>query len=217
MHEKNKGAAVGALQTDLAALGFTARDGSTIHPDRHFGAKTKEAVEAFQTAHGLKPDGAAGPATQAAITEAKTHVQAALSMPTLLDARHSANGMYERAHACLARIDESQGRAPGAHTQNVACTLTTFALASGMQRIDHVVLSDDASRAWAVQRQLNSPYKQLAEMNVMQAIQTPLSQSSQEAPMHVQNNVQQRAQAEQQQQTQQRDQAQQAAGPSMAR
>ena len=214
LHEKDKGAAVGALQTDLAALGFTARDGSTIHADQHFGAKTKEAVEAFQTAHGLKADGVAGPATQAAITEAKAHVQA---VPTLLDARHPANGMYEQAHACVARIDESQGRAPGPHTQNFAGHLTTSALALGMQRIDHVVLSDDASRAWAVQGQLNSPFKQLAEVNVMQAIQTPLAQSSQEAAVHVQNNAQQQVQAQQQQQSQQQDQAQQAAGPSMVR
>jgi flagellum-specific peptidoglycan hydrolase FlgJ len=213
LHEKDKGAAVGALQSDLAALGFTARDGSTIHADQHFGAKTKEAVEAFQTAHGLKVDGVAGPATQAAISEAKAHAQA---VPSLLDARHPAHGIYEQAHACVARIDEGQGRAPGTHTQNFAGILTTSALASGMQRIDHVVLSDDASRAWAVQGQLNSPFKQLAEVNVMQAIQTPLSQSSREAAVHVQNNAQQ-VQAQQQQQSQQQDQAQQAAVPSMVR
>ncbi len=66
--EKDKGTAVGALQSDLAALGFTAKDGSTIHADQHFGPHTKEAVEAFQTAHGLKADGVAGPATMAAIS-----------------------------------------------------------------------------------------------------------------------------------------------------
>lgn len=213
LHEKDKSAAVGALQTDLAALGVTAQDGSTIRADQHFGAKTKEAVEAFQNAHGLKADGVAGPATQAAIAEAKAHGQ---TVPTLLDARHPAHGIYEQAHACVARIDESQGRAPGPHTQNFAGTLTTSALASGMQRIDHVVLSDDASRAWAVQGQLNSPFKQLAEVSVMQAIQTPLSQSSQEATMHVQDNAQQQVQAPQQQ-SQQQDQAQQATGPVMGR
>jgi peptidoglycan hydrolase-like protein with peptidoglycan-binding domain len=217
LRQGGHGAAVGALQTDLAALGFTARDGSVIQPDQHFGAKTKEAVEAFQTAHHLNPDGVVGSTTVAAMAEAKAHAQAAPSVPTLLDARHPANGMYEQAHACVAGIDESQGRAPGPHTQNFAGHLTTSALALGMQRIDHVVLSDDASRAWAVQGQLNSPFKQLAEVNVMQAIQTPLSQSSQEAAVHVQNNAQQQVQAQQQQQSQQQDQAQQAAGPSMVR
>lgn len=68
-----------------------------------------------------------------------------------------------------------------------------------------------------MQGDLNSPFKKYTEVDVMQAIQTPLAQSSQEAAMHVQNNAQQQAQAQQQQQTQQQDQAQQAAGPSMVR
>lgn len=204
-------AAVGALQTDLAALGFTARDGSAIRADQHFGAHTKEAVEAFQTAHGLKADGVAGTATMTAITEAKAHAQ---NVPTLLDARHPAHGIYEQAHACVARIDESQGRAPGPHTQNFAGSLTSAATAAGFNRVDHVVLNDDASRGWAVQGDLNSPFKQYTEVNVMQAIQTPIAQSSQEAAVNVQDNVQQQGQAQQQMQQQGQ---QQAAGPTMAR
>ncbi|MDR6935317.1 peptidoglycan-binding protein [Luteibacter sp. 3190] len=213
LRQGGHGAAVGALQTDLAALGFTADDGGTIHPDQHFGTKTKEAVEAFQIAHGLKRDGVAGPATQAAIIEAKAHAQ---PVPSLLDARHPAHGIYEQAHACVARIDQSQGRAPGPHTQNFAGSLTAAATAAGLTRVDHVVLNDDASRGWAVQGDLNSPFKRYTEVDVMQAIQTPLAQSSQEAAMHVQNGAQQQAMA-QQQQTQQQDQAQQAAGPVMVR
>lgn len=209
----DQGAAVGVLQTNLAALGITARDGTAIRPDQHFGPHTKEAVEAFQTAHGLKPDGVAGPATMAAIGEAKAHAQ---DVPTLLDARHPAYGIYEQAHACVAYIDESQGRAPGPHTQNFAGSLTSAATAAGFNRVDHVVLNDDASKGWAVQGDLNSPFKQYAEVNVMQAIQTPLAQSSQEAAAHVQNNAEQRAQGEQQQISQQA-QAQQSAGLSMGR
>lgn len=217
LREKGHGAAVGALQSDLAALGFTARNGSTILADQHFGAKTKEAVEAFQTAHGLKADGVAGPSTLAAINEAKTHAQASPPVPSLLDTRHPAHGIYEQAHACVARIDESQGRAPGAHTQNFAGALTSAATAAGLNRVDHVVLNDDASRGWAVQGDLNSPFKQYTDVNVMQAVQTPLAQSSHEAAVHVQNNAQQQAQVQQQQQTQQQEQGQQAAGPVMGR
>jgi|GEM_PF-6654426 len=204
------GAAVGALQTDLAALGFTAKDGSPVHADQHFGGHTKEAVQAFQAAHGLKADGVAGAATQAAISEAKARAH---DVPTLLDARHPAHGIYEQAHACVARIDESQGRAPGMHTQNFAGSLTSAATAAGFHRVDHVVLNDDASKGWAVQGELNSPFKQYTEVSVMQAIQTPISQSSQEAAVNIQNNAQQQVQ----QQTQQQDQVQQAAGPMMGR
>jgi flagellum-specific peptidoglycan hydrolase FlgJ len=218
LREKDHGEAVGALQTDLAALGVTARDGSAIHPDKHFGPHTKEAVEAFQTAHGLKPDGVAGPATMAAIGEAKAHGQATTqSVPTLLDARHPAHGIYEQAHACVARIDESQGRAPGPHTQNFAGSLTSAATAAGFNRIDHVTLSDDANRGYAVQGELNSPLKKYVEVDVMQAVQTPLAQSSQESAVNVQNNTQQQAQVQQQVQQQVAPDVQQTAGPSMVR
>jgi flagellum-specific peptidoglycan hydrolase FlgJ len=209
LKEKDKGAAVGALQTDLAALGFTARDGSAIQPDQHFGPRTKEALEAFQSAHGLKPDGVAGPATQAAMSDAKARASA---VPPLLDARHPANGIYEQAHACVARIDADQGRAPGPHTQNFAGGLTAAATAAGFNRIDHVILSDDARRGWAVQGELNSPFKQLAEVDVMRAIQTPLAQSGHEAASNMRNNAEQ-----QQAQQQVQQQSQQQAGPSMGR
>lgn len=212
------GPAVGALQSDLAALGITARDGSSIRPDQHFGAHTKEAVEAFQTAHGLKGDGVAGPATMAAIGEAKGHTQAtAQSVPTLLDARHPAHGIYEQAHTCVARIDQEQGRAPGPHTQNFAGSLTSAATVAGFNRIDHVALSDDANRGYAIQGELNSPFKKYVEVDVMQAVQTPIAQISQEAAVNVQNNVQQQAQAQQQVQQQVAPGVQQAAGPSMSR
>ncbi|URX62051.1 peptidoglycan-binding protein [Luteibacter anthropi] len=201
LREKDKGAAVGALQTDLAGLGFTARDGSTIRPDQQFGSRTKEAVEAFQQAHGLHVDGVAGKDTLAAIDAAKAQMQteAKQKAPSLLDAHHPAHGMYEQAYQCVSRIDESQGRSPGPMTQNFAGALASAATAAGFNRIDHVVLNDDASRGWAVQGDLNSPFKQYTDVGVMQAIQTPLSQSSQEAASHIQTNAQNQQQAQAQQ------------------
>ena len=208
---------VGTLQSQLNELGYTDSHGRPLATDHAFGPGTEAAVRQFQHDHHLKADGVVGPATLAAINEAKSHAQAATPVPSLLDASHPANGMYKQAHACVARIDESQGRAPGVHTQNFAGSLTSAAIAAGFNRVDHVILNDDASRGYAIQGDLNSPFKKYTEVDVLQAIQTPLAQSSQEAAVNVQNNARQQAQVQQQQQTQQQDQTQQSASPVMGR
>lgn len=179
------GVAVGQLQQDLATLGFTSNDGRRIEADQHFGQRTHEAVEAFQRAHGLKPDSVAGSATLSAIAQAKAIAETQAKAPSLLDTQHPAHGMYQQAYQCVARIDESQGRAPGAYTQMFAGSLTSAAIGAGMKQIDHVVLSDDASRGFAIQGALNSPFKQYASVNVQDAIQTPLDDSSQQAAMQM--------------------------------
>jgi len=47
---------------------------------------------------------------------------------------------------------------------------------ASLSRVDHVVLSDDASRAYAVQRDINSLFKRHTDVNVAQAVGTPLKQ-----------------------------------------
>jgi Putative peptidoglycan binding domain len=214
----DRGEAVGALQTDLAALGFTGRDGSLIHADQRFGPHTREALEAFQQTHGLRADGVAGPATLAALTEAKGHARTEpqAPVPDMLDARHPAHGIYVQAYSCVAKIDEEHGRASGPHTQALAGGLTSAATMAGFDRIDHVALSDDANRGYAIQGDLSSPFKRYVEVDVMQAIQTPLAQSSQEAVTHMQSHASQEAQIPQQAQQVAPDPVQQA-GPSILR
>jgi type IV secretion system effector X-Tfes-like protein len=133
----------------------------------------------------------------------------------MLDARHPAHGIYVQAYSCVAKLDEAQGRQAGPHAQAFAGGLTSAATAEGFNRIDHVALSDDANRGYAIQGDLNSPFKRYVEVDVMQAIQTPLAQSSHEAAANIQNNVQQ-AQAQQQSQPLAPDPVQQAA-PAMMR
>ncbi len=211
----NRSDAVGTLQTQLSALGYTDAHGRPLAADHAFGPGTEAAVRQFQQDHQLTPDGVVGPATLAALKAATAHTEAP-AVQSLLDARHPAHGIYEQAHACVARIDEQQGRTPGPMTQNFAGALTSAATAAGLTRVDHVVLNEDASRGWAVQGDLKSPFKQYTEVNVMQAIQTPLAQSSHEAAVNVQNNALQQTQA-QQQQIQQQNHIQQAAGQVMGR
>lgn len=59
----DKGAEVGAVQQQLRDLGYTDSRGNPIGVDRNFGPTTEAAVKAFQTDHGLTPDGKVGPNT----------------------------------------------------------------------------------------------------------------------------------------------------------
>jgi peptidoglycan hydrolase-like protein with peptidoglycan-binding domain len=216
--EGDRSEAVGAMQADLAALGFTGRDGSPIQADQRFGPHTREAVEAFQQAHGLHADGVAGPVTLSALSEERAHAQAAphVAVPDMLDARHPAHGIYVQAYSCVAKVDEEHGRTPGAHSQAFAGSLTAAATMAGLSRIDHVALSDDANRGYAIQGDLNSPFKRYVEVDVLQAIQTPMSQSSQEAAANMQNNAQVQAQTSQQTQ-QQAPETVEPSGPTISR
>ena len=62
LRRKDRGDAVKALQGALNAAGYNCGE-----PDGIFGANTENAVKAFQTDHGLEPDGVAWPQTQAAL------------------------------------------------------------------------------------------------------------------------------------------------------
>jgi hypothetical protein len=64
--------------------------------------------------------------------------------------------------------------------------LTIAAQAHGITRIDHVVLSDDASRAFAVQGDLNGLLKRYTSVNVGEAVGTSLAQSSNQWLHHAQ-------------------------------
>nr|WP_199043506.1 peptidoglycan-binding protein [Dyella sp. ASV24] len=181
--EGDRGPGVAQLQQDLITLGVNAKDGRPLVPDQHFGPRTREAVEAFQRLHGLPADGVAGSATIAALARARA--LALPDAPSLLDARHPAHNIFKQAYQCVARIDQSQGRTPGARTQMFAGSLTSAALGVGMSQIDHVVLSEDASLGIAVQGPLQLPFKHYASVNAMEAAQTPLDLSSRQAAAHM--------------------------------
>lgn len=69
----SSGDAVAELQQDLARLGYG------VSADGVFGARTQEAVKAFQVAHGLAADGIVGPLTSQAVAS----TMAGISVDTL--------------------------------------------------------------------------------------------------------------------------------------
>ncbi len=106
----------------------------------------------------------------------KNHASAA---PTSLDqSDHPGNAMYEQARSGVQKLDAQQGRASDQHSDNLAASLTVAAQRDGLNQINHVVLSEDASRTYAVQGDMRSPLKQVAQVDTAQAINTPVAQSS---------------------------------------
>ncbi len=69
LRESSRGNDVRHLQTALAGLGFTDARDRALQVDGVFGARTTEAVRAFQQAQGLEVDGIVGPATRGALEQ----------------------------------------------------------------------------------------------------------------------------------------------------
>ncbi|WP_077442480.1 peptidoglycan-binding domain-containing protein [Rhodanobacter sp. C01] len=188
LREHDRGAEVHDLQAQLAQLGLHDAHGRPLVPDSNFGPGTKAAVEEFQRSQNLHADGIAGAKT----LEALKHATQSQAAPTLVDATHPGNGMYLQALDAVHRLDAQQGRAPDQRSDNLAAALAVAAHGNGMSRVDHVVLSDDATRAYAVQGDINSLFKRYTDVNVAQSIGTPVAQSS----VHWQHDIQQLAPAQ---------------------
>ena len=181
LHKGARGGDVMSLQNELAALGYPSRE-APLHPDGHFGPKTDEALRSFQRDHGLKPDGVVGPETTKILHQQLELAQKAPShepAPMRLDnPAHPEYAMFKQALDAVHRLDAQHQRPSGPESGQLAGSLAVKARQEGLQRIDHAVLSDDASRTYAVQGDLGSPLKRVAEVNTVQGINTPLEQSS---------------------------------------
>jgi len=198
LREHDRAPQVQVLQGQLAALGYKGADGKALHPDGDFGGNTRHALQSFQRDHRLTEDGIAGSKTMDAL-HAATQRPVAQSAG-LADPSHAGNAMYKQALDAVHGIDAQQGRTPDQMSNNFAGSLANKAHEQGLTRIDHVVLSDDAKRAYAVQGELNSPFKRIAEVDVAQSVAKPLEQSSREwqPALQPQNPAPQPSQAQQQ-------------------
>lgn len=192
MREGTRGPDVHALQERLNALGIRDARGHRLSTDSHFGEHTKEAVENFQRAHGLKPDGVVGPRTAEALQHQQAHGAPRLDTPS-----HPDHEIYRQAREGVHRLDAQHERVPDERSDRLAASLTVAARQEGLQRIDHVTLNADASRAYAMQGEPGSPFKQVAEVETQRAMNTSIEQSSQSL-QHVAQQAPAQQQAQQQ-------------------
>lgn len=195
------GVGVSTLQAQLNELNNASTGNRTLQADGHFGPATQAAIESFQRTHGMSVDGVAGPRTLDAIAR-EIASSREVSRMSLSDTRHPGVSLYSQALNGVRNIDERRGRATDQASFNLAGSLAVAACGEGMHRIDHVVMSDDGARAYAVQGDMNSPFKVHASVDVAEAVNTPLEQSGN---AFVQAAQQQAQQSAVQQQTQAQD------------
>ncbi len=97
-------------------------------------------------------------------------------VPSLSKEAHPLHGLYQQA---LEKVQE-RGET-GQDAARISGALTVAAQKSGMHQIDQVVASRDGASLFATQGELGSPASRIASVDVEQAKQTPLSQSSRES------------------------------------
>lgn len=90
---------------------------------------------------------------------------------------HPGYGLFKQAQAHVDILDAQRGRTPDAHSRNLAAYAAVTALANGITRID-ALLPDTKDGSSMFIAQHASPLKRIAEMSTLQAINTPLEQSS---------------------------------------
>jgi peptidoglycan hydrolase-like protein with peptidoglycan-binding domain len=174
MRLHDHGQAVEALQQQLSALRYSGPDGRRLRADGLFGSNTQAAIKAFQRDQHLHVDGVAGPRTLEALHRAQLSSAVALDNPA-----HAGHSMYTQALRVLHELDAQRGRTPDQLSVNLAGALAAHSREEGMTQINHLVLNDDASRAYAVQGDMNSPLKRYASVDIAKAMAQPLDQSSQ--------------------------------------
>ncbi|HZX78977.1 XVIPCD domain-containing protein [Lysobacter sp.] len=190
LRQGERGAEVKAMQETLAKLGYRDAQGRELVPDGHFGARTEDALRAFQRDHGLKDDGIAGPKTLDALKIGERQ-------PLISDANHPGNAMYKQALSQLEQLVPQAGFRNQQEMQNAAASLAFEAKVSGMSRIDHVALGTNGQGLFAVQGRLDDPAHHRIYADREAAAQQPVERSSQQWQQDAQQQQSQQAQAQQ--------------------
>ncbi|WP_454830095.1 XVIPCD domain-containing protein [Pseudoxanthomonas wuyuanensis] len=86
--------------------------------------------------------------------------------------------LFQDAASGIHALDARANRVPDLRSDQLSGHLAVAAKQEGMTGIDHVVMSQDASRTFAVQGRLEDPAHQRASVDTVQGLNTPLAQST---------------------------------------
>jgi hypothetical protein len=109
---------------------------------------------------------------------------------------HPDHAMFRQASEAVRALDASRQRVSDRQSDNLSAAAVVAARQAGLERIDHVVLSDDGAKAYAVQGEMNSPFKRIAEIQTQQAVDTPVERSSAQWEQVAMQNQQARTEAQ---------------------
>ena len=121
---------------------------------------------------------------------------------TPMQAGHPDHALYQQVRDGVAALDAKHGRQFDETSERMTASLLVLAKGSGLERVDHVLLSNAtaqlpaAHNVFVVQGELNDPAHQRALMPILQAAQTPVDESLQQLD-GVSREQQQRLQAQQ--------------------
>ena len=127
-----------------------------------------------------------------------------------MQAGHPDHMLYQQIREQVTALDARHGRSFDATSERMAASLLVLAKGNGLDRVDHVVLSNATAdkaaghNVFVVQGELNNPAHQRAHMPTEQAAQTPVEASLQR--FEVVSQEQQQAQQLEQQLQNEREQ-----------
>jgi hypothetical protein len=133
----DQGTAVRELQRRLNHLGIRDARGLPLVEDGDFGGRTREAVEAFQRAHGLEVDGRVGRLTREAL--AQPHGR------RITDTGHPDYALFERILGQVQAAEAARGVPSGPHSMNIAAALLVRMREDRVAHVDRVEFNADAT------------------------------------------------------------------------
>ncbi len=132
------------------------------------------------------------------------HAQADEPAPSQLqpsDPAHPANALYRQVREQVEKLDQSLGRTYDDTSERFTSSLMVLAKENGLQRVDHVVLSNQVGdqrpgfNVFVVQGELNNPAHRRAVMPTEQAVTTPHEESLERLDVLLERDMQQEQQA----------------------